>query len=432
MAPYPVLPVGALTGEGLDELLELLVRAFPTPYERRCPPVTRPDRQPAPDLRCDPQGPLLAEVVRTSCDPYLGRICLVRVFSGTLRPDVAVHVSGHRRTRPGHDVDERVGPLSMPLGAAARPVEACPAGDVCTVARLGSAQTGDTLSTVDDPYLVPAWDLPEPQLPVALEATDPADEERLDEALAAAAAQDPSLRVERDPETGQLLLWVLGEAHADVVLDQLPVPVRRPQVRVALRETLAGPGTATGRLVKQSGGHGQYAVLVVEVAPLPTGEGLRFDSRVVGGAVPAAYVAAVEKGVRAQAARGVHDGRPLVDLRVTLVDGKAHSVDSSDAAFTSAGALALREAVTVAGTCVLEPVSAVQVRVPEWAVGAVMSDLAGRRARLTGSERTEGGDVVVRAELPDVELLRYAVRLRALSHGTGTCTRLPLRHEPQP
>ncbi len=428
---HPVLPVAALTGVGVPELLDLLVRAFPTPLEHPLPPVTRLDGTPAPPLTCDPDGPLVAEVVRTGTDPYLGRVCLVRVFSGTLRPDVAVHVSGHAATRPEHDADERVGPLSSPLGALSRTVSSCPAGDICAVARLGSAQTGDTLSGVDLPLLVPAWELPEPQLPVALEVASHSDEDRLDEALARVAVEDPSVRVQRDPETGQLLLWSLGEAHADVLVERLGVPVQRTEVRVPLRETLAGPGTVTGRLVKQSGGHGQYAVVVLEVEPLPTGSGIRFASRVVGGAVPTQYVGSVEKGVRAQAERGVHDGLPLVDLSVVLVDGKAHSVDSSDAAFTAAGALAMREAVAAVGTVVLEPVSELEVRVPAWAVGAVMSDLASRRARVTGTE-ADSEETVVHAEVPDVELLRYAVQLRSLSHGTGSSSRRHLQYEPAP
>ena len=428
---YPVLPACAATGLGLDELLGLLARSFPSPVERPAPPVTRLNGSPRPPLRCDPDGPLVAEVVRTSTDPYLGRMSLVRVFSGTLRADLPVHVSGHGPVRAEHDADERAGALFSPLGATLRTVTACPAGDICAVARLITAETGDTLSSRDEPLLVPPWDLPDPQLPVAVEAASRTDEDRLDEALSRLGAEDPSVRVERDPDTGQLLLWCLGEAQAEVVLDRLGVPVVRPEVRVALRETLAAPVTATGRLVKQSGGHGQYAVVVVEARPLPAGSGVVFQQRVVGGAVPTAYIGSVEKGVRGQAERGVHAGRPLVDVEVVLVDGKAHSVDSSDAAFTAAGAMALREAAQAAGVLVLEPVSELEVRVPDWAVGAVMSDLAGRRARVTGSEVGER-ETVVRAEVPDLELLRYAVQLRSLSSGTGTSRRRYLRHEPAP
>src|SRR6476661_1258749 len=170
---HPVLLAAPLAGVGIDTLLELMVAGFPCPTEHGCPAVTRPDGSPAPPLTCDPEGPLVAEVVKTTTDPYLGRVSLVRVFSGTLTPDIPVHVSGHGladRGHPDHDVDERVGAIAVPLGATLRHVSHCPAGDLCTVARLSSAETGDTLSSRDDPFLISAWDLPEPQLPVAVEA----------------------------------------------------------------------------------------------------------------------------------------------------------------------------------------------------------------------------------------------------------------------
>ncbi|MEX2289904.1 MAG: elongation factor G-like protein EF-G2 [Mycobacteriales bacterium] len=440
---HPALAAAPLAGVGIQELLDLLVLGFPSPLEHPCPPVTRPDGSPATPLVCDPEGPLAAEVVRTTTDPYVGRVSWVRVFSGTLQPDTPVHVSGHgaggtwqRPDHPDHDVDERVGPLSSPLGAALRPVGSCPAGDICVVSKLTSAETGDTLSAREDPLLVAPWRLPEPQLPVAVEAVSRADEERLAAALARLVAEDPTVRLERRTETGQQLLWCIGPGHADVLLDRLRnrhrVEVRTPEVDVPRRETLAGPATVTGRHVKQSGGHGQYAVVVVEVSPAPPGSGLTFEQRVVGGAVPSAFHGSVEKGVRAQAERGVHEGRPLVDLRVVLVDGKAHSVDSSDAAFQAAGALALREAVAAAGTVVLEPWCEVEVGVPTTFVGTVMSDLSGRRARVTGSDvdPVDEDRTVVHAQLPEAELVDYAAVLRGVSHGTGSFIRRPLGFEP--
>lgn len=249
------------------------------------------------------------------------------------------------------------------------------------------------------------------------------------------------MRLERQAETGQQVLWCVGEAHAEVLLDRLSsrhgVEVRTVPHTVALRETLAAPTTATGRHVKQSGGHGQYAVATLELRPLPSGSGLVFSQRVVGGSVPSTYHSSVEKGVRAQMARGLHGDdvrRPLVDLEVVLVDGKAHSVDSSDAAFQSAGALALREAAAAVGTVLLEPVAEIGVRVPAAFVGTVMSDLSGRRARVTGNVTAPEQDdvVVVTAEVPEPELDRYAAELRSLTHGTGTFTRRYLRHEPAP
>ena len=189
--------------------------------------------------------------------------------------------------------------------------------------------------------------------------------------------------------------------------------------------------SVTGRHVKQSGGHGQYAVVHLDFSPLPAGSGLVFEQTVVGGAVPGNYIPSVEKGIRAQMERGP-DGRPLVDVKAVLTDGKAHSVDSSDAAFQSAGALAVREACQAAGVQVLEPVSAIEIQLPSSYVGTVMSDLAGRRARVTGNDVLDDDISLVTAEVPDLELLRYAAELRSLSHGTGSFTRTYLRHEPVP
>jgi elongation factor G len=437
---HPVLAVAPLSGAGIPELLDLLVSAFPSPLEHGCPPVTRPDGRPAPAIACDPDGPLVAEVVKTTTDPYLGRVSLVRVFSGTLRPDIPIHVSGHgmaERGHPDHDADERIGALSSPLGATLRPVGSCPAGDICAVARLTSAETGDTLSSPDDPRLVPPWDLPAPQLPVAIDAASRADEDRLAAALARLVAEDPTVRLERRPDTSQLLLWCVGEAHAEVLMERLRsrhgVAVNTVPVRVPMVETLASPVTATGRHVKQSGGHGQYAVVVIEAEPGPPGSGIVFDQRIVGGTVPNQFHGSVEKGIRAQAERGISGDRPLVDVHVTLVDGKAHSVDSSDAAFQAAGALALREIAAAGGTKVLEPWCEVHVVVPAEYVGAVMSDLSSRRARVTGSEADPDRDLTtVRAEVPEVELLTYAGALRSVTHGTGSFSRRPLGYEPAP
>ncbi len=241
---HPVLPVAPLSGVGLDELLDLLVAGFPTPLEHPSPPVTRPDGSPAEPLGCDPDGPLAAEVVRTTTDPYLGRVSLVRVFCGTLRPDLPVHVSGHGgadRGHPDHDADERVGALSSPLGAAMRPVGSCPAGDVCVVARLSTAETGDTLSSPATPLLVAPWDLPEPQHPVAVTAASRADEDKLAAALSRLVAEDPVVRLAYDPETGQQVLWCVGESHAEVLARPAADPARR------LRRHPAGAGRPASR-----------------------------------------------------------------------------------------------------------------------------------------------------------------------------------------
>lgn len=429
---------GARQGIGTLELLELITGGFPTPLERAVPPVTTLDGGRT-TLSCDPEGPLAAEVVKTSSDPYVGRISLVRVFSGTLRPDETVHVSGHGmedRGHEDHDVDERVGALSSPFGRHQRPVPSAAAGDLVCVAKLARAETGDTLSGKDRPLLMEPWRMPDPLLPVAIEAHSKADEDKLSQGLSRLVAEDPTMRLEQNPATRQVVLWCLGEAHADVALERLRgrygVQVDAVPYKVSLRETFGEAATARGRHVKQSGGHGQFAICDIEVEPLPVGSGIEFVDKVIGGSVPRQFIASVEKGVRAQAARGVVLGFPVVDIRVTLSDGKAHSVDSSDAAFQTAGALALREAAAGCRIHLLEPVAEVGVLVPDAYVGPVMSDLSARRGRVLGTEPAGPGRTLVRADVPEIEIGRYAVDLRSLSHGTGRFSRRYARHEPMP
>ncbi|MBI1377122.1 MAG: elongation factor G-like protein EF-G2 [Frankiales bacterium] len=437
---YPVLAAAsAPAGFGTAELLEVVVRGFPSPLEHPLPAVTSPDGDPRDPLACDPEGPLCAEVVKTTTDPYVGRVSLVRVFSGTLRPDQTVHVSGHfapDRGHEDHDVDERVGALSSPLGKTQRTVGSAVAGDIVAVAKLTRAETGDTLSEKENPLLVEPWVMPDPLLPVAIVAHSKADDDKLATSLGRLVAEDPTMRLERNPETNQLVLWCMGEAHVDVLLDRLRnrygVAVDSVPVRVSLRETFAGASKGHGRLVKQSGGHGQFAVCDIEVEPLPSGSGFEFVDKVVGGAVPRNFIPSVEKGVRAQMERGVAAGYPVIDIRVTLVDGKAHSVDSSDMAFQQAGSLALKEAAAAATVSLLEPVDQIRVLVADEYVGAVMSDLSGRRGRVSGSEPVGTGRTQIVADVPQLELTRYAVELRSLSHGTATFTRAYSGHEPMP
>ncbi|HTK65754.1 MAG TPA: elongation factor G-like protein EF-G2 [Pseudonocardia sp.] len=443
---HPVVPVCASSGVGLPELLELIVGGFPSPVEHPLPTVTGVDGAQHPPLSADPSGPLAAEVVRTSSDAYVGRVSLVRVFSGTLKPERTVHVSGHGLTdaehqelaeERAHDADERLAHIYSPLGAALREVSSCVAGDICALTKLGTAETGDTVSATDHPLLLEPWDLPAPLLPIAVVAHSRGDEDALVKTLSRLVATDPTLRLERNQETHQTVLWCMGEAHADVVLSRLRAggaQVDTEPVRVPLRSTLARAGKATGRHVKQSGGHGQFAVVHVEVEPLPRGSGLEFVSKVVGGAVPTNYIPSVEKGIRAQMERGLSEGCPVVDIRVTLVDGKAHSVDSSDAAFQTAGSLALREAAASCGMVTLEPVDEIGVRIPDDYLGAVLGDLSSRRGRVLGTDvdTAMAGRTVVRAEVPASELLRYAIDLRAMTSGTAAFTRRFARYEVLP
>jgi elongation factor G len=436
---YPVVPVCGPTQVGLDALLELLTRAFPTPGEHSLPPVTGRDGT-AREIKADPDGPLAAQVVKTTIDPYVGRVSLVRVFSGTLKPDSTVHIAGFGmadRGRGDHESDERLAHVYSPLGANLREVPVCVAGDICAITKSSAAETGDTISTKENPLLVEPWDMPEPLLPVAIVAKTRSDEDALAKNLSRLVAGDPTMRLERNSETRQQVLWCMGEAHADVVLDRLRAggaEVETQPVRVALRETFTVTATGHGRHVKQSGGHGQYGVCDIRVEPLPRGGGYEYASEVVGGAIPSNFIPSVDKGVRAQMERGLVAGYPVVDIKVVVYDGKAHSVDSSDAAFQTAGSLALKEAANHGQLALLEPVDEVTIRVPDGYVGSVMGDLSGRRGRVLGTEPDPATPerTLVRAEVPATELLRYPIELRAMTSGSGTFTRKFVRYDPMP
>ena len=427
------------TGVGSELILDLIVRGFPSPVEHALPTVTAVDGSPAAPITSDPAGPLVAEVIRTTSDPYVGKVSIVRVFSGTLTSDAPVHVSGHFTPGTGHedhDVDERVGHLTAMVGTQHTEVSAAIAGSIVAVSKLTRAETGDTLSSPDHPLLMEPWRMPEPLLPLAIQPHSAGDEDKLGTALNRIVAEDPTLRIEHPEETGQIVLWTLGEAHADLVLDRIKtrygVDVDSAELRPSMRETFASAATGNGRLVKQSGGHGQYAVVDITVEPLPAGSGFEFVDKIVGGAVPRNYIPSVEKGVRQQMTQGVAAGFPVVDLKITLVDGKFHTVDSSDMAFQTAGAMALKDAAAKTTVNLLEPVVTLTVVVPDEHVGAVISDVSTRRGMIKGTNSLPGGRSQVVAEVPEVEISRYAIDIRSITHGTGDFTREPAGYAPVP
>ena len=443
---FPIIPAHAPTGMGIEGLFELFEQGFPSPVSAPLPTVYKPSGDAFGPVSVDPEGPLVAEVVRTTSDPFTGRQSLVRVFSGTLSPDTQLHVCGHLQkfaphhvdAHPDHDSDdERVGPLSAPLGDETRPKPYAIAGDLVLVSKLAAAETSDTLSSRARPALVEPWLLPEPLLPVAIHATSRSDEEKLGSALQRLVAEDVTMRLEHNAETHQVVLWAMGPAHVDKLMNALRdswhIQVDVEPVRTSLRETFIRHITAQGRLVKQSGGHGQYAVCMMEIEPLERGAGFEFTERVVGGAVPRQFIPSVEKGIRSQLPKGVLAGYPLVDLRVTLVDGKAHSVDSSDMAFQTAGAMALRDAANESTVALLEPIDKVEITVADDSVGAVLADLRGRRGQVHGTETSDvPGYAIIHAEVPAHELSRYPIDLRSVSHGTGTFKRSFVRYDYMP
>lgn len=419
---YPVVPVQAANGIGIEELLNLIEKGFPTPGLRPSPVMYDPNANELEPAPADPDAPLVAQVIRTTTDPFAGRLSMVRVFSGTLKPDDTVRVSNLN----GAD-EERVGQISAAFGTELKQRPSAIAGEIVMVAKLNKAETADTLSAADNYVTIKPWDLPEPLLPLAIRAATRNDEDKLPGALQRLALEDSTVRLDRGT-ADQIVLWTAGQAHADLLLKRLTerygVSVQQEELKIALKETFIGKATAKGRHVKQSGGHGQYAVCDIEVEPLPRGEGFEFVDKVVGGAVPRQFIPSVEKGVRSQLEKGVIAGYPMVDVRVTLFDGKAHSVDSSDMAFQLAGSLAIKEAAVPGKTAaLLEPIDMVTVTVGDEYMGAVMTDLSGRRGQVMGSDSAGDGKVTVTALVPQAELARYAIDLRGIGHGSGTFTR---------
>ncbi len=426
---FPVIPVASNTGVGVEELLRLIEHGFPTPSLHPNPAATTPKGEELPNPPTDPSAPLVAQVIRTTTDPFAGKLSMVRIFSGTLTADDVLHISGHRpendESHPDHDDEEKIGQIQVAVGTSLEPRPQAIAGEIVMLPKLTTAETSDTLSAKERPALVAAWTLPEPLLPLAIRAATRNDEDKLAGALQRLAVEDTTVRLDRGGND-QLVLWTTGQAHADLLLarlsDRYGVKVEQEELKIPLRETFIAKATALGRHVKQSGGHGQYAVCNIEIEPLPRGGGFEFVDKVVGGAVPRQFIPSVEKGVKAQLEKGAFAGFPMVDVRVTLFDGKSHSVDSSDMAFQMAGSLAIKEAANAKTVALLEPLDEVTVVVGEEYLGAVMNDLTGRRGQLLGTDAA-GHKAIIKALVPQLELARYAIDLRGIAHGSGTFTR---------
>jgi elongation factor G len=366
---------------------------------------------PAPDG--DPSGPPRAIVFSTAADPFVGRVSYLKVLSGCLRSDQTVP----NTNRGGN---ERLGQLFFPRGKEHENTQEACAGDVVAVAKLQNTLTNDVLGTADG--AVPRVEVPEPAYTLAIFPKTRGDEEKISSGLARLAEEDASLRVERNDVTKQLLIGGRGDVHLDVVLEKLKrkygVEASTELPRVAYQETIAGTARAEGRHVKQSGGHGQYGVCVIEVAPAARGEGFVWEDKIFGGAIPQNFRPSVQKGIVDAMAKGVVAGYPMVDVKVTLVDGKYHTVDSSDIAFQIAGSLAIRKAAAEANPTILEPIHDVEVRVPERFLGDIMSDLNGKRGKIAGTEPDDGWQVV-RALVPEAEMQRFALDLRSITQGRG-------------
>jgi elongation factor G len=412
---FPVVIGSATTGIGIDRLADLICEIGPSPVDR--PPVTVTAGDTAVEVSADPSGDPLAVVFKTIADPYVGRISLFRVLSGTIRPD-------DHLVNPRSGTDERLHGLFTLRGKEQEPVSEVPAGDIGAVAKLDSTTTGDTLAPRGKPVSVERITVPPAVLAVAIVARTQADDDKLATALHRIQEEDSALVVDRNEETHQTLLRGTGETHLQITLERLHrkfgVDVDTEDVRVPYRETITGTATGVeGKHKKQSGGHGQFGVCVINVAPTERGEGFEFVDKIVGGAIARNYIPAVQKGIAEAMTAGGVFGHPVVDVRVELTDGKQHNVDSSEMAFKIAGRLAIREALAKASPVLLEPISLLEITVPMECQGDVMGDLNARRGRVQGTEAADAGEQTITAIVPTSEIMRYAVDLRSITGGRG-------------
>jgi elongation factor G len=411
---FPVV-VGSATREiGIDRLADFLVEIGPSPLDRPTSVIAGDSDV---EVAADATGDPLAIVFKTIADPYVGQVSLFKVLSGTLRPDD--HLTNSRTGG-----DERLHGLLMVRGKEQETAGELVAGEIGAVAKLSGTMTGDTLAPRGKPVVVPQIEQPEPNLAVAVVPKTQADEDKLAPALHRLQEEDPSLVVERNDETHQTLLKGTGETHLQITMEKLTrkfgANVETEPVRVPYRETITGAAKGVeGRHKKQTGGHGQFGVCVIDVEPLPRGTGFEFENHIVGGAISRGYIPAVQKGVEETMHSGGAYGYPVVDVKVTLIDGKEHSVDSSEMAFKVAGRLAFRAALAQADAVILEPISRLEVTVPVDLQGDVMGDLNARRGRVQGTETEGDGTQTVIALVPTSEIQRYAIELRSLTGGRG-------------
>jgi elongation factor G len=409
---FPAMVGSATHLIGVDRLMDVIVSAGPSPLDR--PPV---EGEGGEARESKPDAPLSALVFKTMTDPYVGRVSFFRVYSGTFKGDTTIH-NATKKT------DERIGHIFTMRGKNQEQLSEVVAGDIGGVAKLSETVTGDTIADKSSSVVFPGIEPPEPLLPKAIAPKSKGDEDKLMIGLQKIIEEDPALKLERNDETHQTILWGMGDAHLDVVLEKLKrkfsVEVGEIELEVPYKTTLRGSADALGRHVKQSGGHGQYGICNIRVEPLPRGEGFVFEDKIFGGSIPNQFIPSVEKGVRAAMENGVGTGYQMIDIKVELYDGKYHTVDSSDMAFQLAGTAALKDAAEKAGVTLLEPIWSLQVMVPETFTGDIMGDLQKRRGIPEGIDTIGGGRQIVNAKVPFAEVKHYATDLRSMTGGQGT------------
>jgi elongation factor G len=414
----PVLCGSALRNKGVQPLLDAVVAYLPSPLDIGEISGRHPDNDHTVIRRPDDSAPLSALIFKTVTDPYAGRLAYVRVYSGVLK-------KGDSVLNPRYGRPQRIGRLERMYAVHREDIESIHAGDIAAILGMKEAVTGDTLCEPHHPLLLESISFPEPVIKITVTPLTAQDHERIAMALQHLAEDDPTFRAETEEETGQTLISGMGELHLEILIERLKreqgVNVRTGMPKVAYKETITQPvSRAEGRFIRQSGGHGQYGHVVIDLRPGETGAGLLIENRITGGAIPAEFIAAVETGIKEATNNGVIGGYPVTDLYVTLVDGSAHDTDSTPLAFKAAAGMALRDGLEKGRPVLLEPVVRGEVLTPEKHLGDVLGQLTARRAEIEGVSDKPGQIKAIRNQVPLSEMFGYATELRSATHGRGS------------
>jgi elongation factor G len=411
----PVLCGSATLNLGVQPLLQAIIDSFPSPADRPEIKGTNAATGEEEILEPTPMAPLSAMVFKTIADPYVGKLTYFRVYSGAMESDSRVF-------NPLSNEEERIGQLYLIRGKEQEPVKTVQTGDIGGVAKLSATTTGQSLCDKGHPIVLPPINFPKPVFSVAVTPKTKADLDKMGTGLSRLVEEDPTLRVEREPSTGETILSGMGESHVDIATRRLKqkfgVDVLTDIPKVPYRETITKTAEVQGRHKKQTGGRGQFGDVFIRFEPLPRGSGFEFADEIFGGAVPKGFIPAVEKGLREIIQKGVLAGYPTVDFRATLYDGSYHPVDSQEIAFRLAAQLAFRRGIPEAGPVLLEPIMSVTITVPEDYMGDVLGDLNTKRARVQGMEQQRGNSIIT-AQAPLAEMQRYATDLRSITQGRG-------------
>jgi elongation factor G len=414
---FPVVVGSAITDKGIKDLLDDILQYCPSPLNR--PPVIAANPLKADELKevaLKEDAPFSAFVFKNISDPYVGQLSLLRIFSGAL----SSHTSFYNVNKKAK---ERIGQINILQGREQRGLEAASCGDIIAIPKLKETNVSDSLSQEKEQFLFDALVFPEPAISASVKLKSREDEEKIAVALHKLTTDDPTFKVSHDPQTKELIISGLGGLHLDLMVSRMKkrfnVSVELGIPKVAYKETITKSARVQGKFKRQSGGRGQYGDCTIEVQPLERGRGLEFVDKVFGGAIPRNFIPSVEKGVRQAASEGAVAGYPIEDLRISLVDGSYHEVDSSDMAFQIAGAMALRKAVSEAGPALLEPIMETEVTIPEECLGAITGDINSRRGRIIGME-IKGKTQIVKAQVPLSEMFKYTNDLRSITAGRGS------------